>query len=293
MSPKQTPETPARVASPEKALVGSLILPDHLAQYRPEFEAALKAPELGAWPEGETYVDADGHGPHKVLRVVLRTLHPELPARLKIAVAWRDGLIVRGATAFAAISRASGRLAFFTGLDAVLEVDWALWRGLRAEQRLALIDHEVHHLTWDPESERLGLVGHDVEEFGGILRRWGLWRPNLVAFAAIGREQLELLPDYLVEVATEAQKAPETNGTAPPSPPSPADVRARLKASRGPSKPTAGSKRPRAPMRGSKALRDRAVEPEREETEDPRPPKVDLDDLATLRAAAEVGTVPE
>jgi hypothetical protein len=27
------------------------------------------------------------------------------------------------------------------------------------------------------------MISHDIEEFSGIVQRWGLWRPDLVVFA--------------------------------------------------------------------------------------------------------------
>ena len=126
------------------------------------------------------------------------------------------------------------------------------------------------------------MVGHDVEEFGGIIRRWGLWRPNLVTFAQSGKDQLDLLPDYLIENASKPAEAPA-------EPPSPEALRDRLRKARGtPAQPTASSKRSQPRQTGSKALRDRAVEPEREDDgwTDPTPPKPDLADLGTLRAAS-------
>ncbi len=186
---------------PARNTVKWLTLPAALEPHREGFESALAAPELGAWPDPEsesppTFIDASGHAPDKVLRLMLRHVHTDLPKSLRFAVVWRDELQVRGAKAYAAIGRCGGKLAFFAELDVILEVDWEGWKSLTGAGRLALIDHELHHLAWDDEKATLRMVGHDVEEFGGILRRWGLWRPNLIQFARDGAKQLELIPDY-------------------------------------------------------------------------------------------------
>lgn len=201
------------VASHDPKIVAGLQLPEGLEKWRPEFAEALAGAELGAWPEepSETYIDATGHAPDKIQRVMRKLLHEDLPRGLRFGVAWRNELRLHGARCAATISRAGGKLAFFANLDVILEIDWEIWRRFKAEQRLALIDHELHHLVYDLEKERLGIVGHDVEEFGSIVRRWGLWRPNLVTFAGAARAQLDLLPDYLLEIHQRAER-----GEAPP-----------------------------------------------------------------------------
>lgn len=248
---------------PEAIVAKHFELPPAIEGHRTRIAEALAAPQLGAWPEGDTYVDAHGHGPAKVFRVLKELLHPHLPA-MSVAFLWRDELRVRGSRAYASISLAGGRLAFIAEIEAVLEVDWNLWKQLNGTSRLALIDHELHHLTWDSEKERLAIVGHDVEEFGGIVRRWGLWRPSLVTFAEPVSKQLELLPDYLrdgirtaegLEREQEASSAriaeleEKVQGITPDA------TRARLKRNLGkgaPSKPTAGSKRGGKPVRSPK-----------------------------------------
>lgn len=85
------------------------------------------------------------------------------------------------------------------GYDALVLVNQASWPALAPAQRRALIDHELCHLVRDDEG-RLGLVGHDLEEFAVIVRRHGLWAPDIRHFA--GAIQQAMLP---LDVAPERE----------------------------------------------------------------------------------------
>lgn len=74
----------------------------------------------------------------------------------------------------------------------VIEVGLDAWAALTPAQRTACLDHELCHcLGVDEESGRPKLVGHDAEEFGQVIRRHGLWRPDLESFAEAVASQLE------------------------------------------------------------------------------------------------------
>ncbi len=125
-----------------------------------------------------------------------------------------------------------------SGLDGVEEgahfimlIDSNWWALLNAEQRLALVDHELCHMTvfvkvksrgeparWmripdDHRAEydafdewRYGLRGHDIEEFGEVLYRHGFWKSDE--------------PErYVKSVALQLVMPAETNGTTPPEKP--------------------------------------------------------------------------
>lgn len=66
-----------------------------------------------------------------------------------------------------------------------LFVDENVWTGLNDYQRRALIDHELRHISvTHSESEGIvpKLVGHDLEEFVGTVRRYGLWHEGVKTF---------------------------------------------------------------------------------------------------------------
>lgn len=74
----------------------------------------------------------------------------------------------------------------------VIEIAKAIWLQLDDKSRKALVDHELHHLDVDLDTGKLSLHPHDLEEFNGIVRRYGLWRADVEMFleAAKQKEQL-------------------------------------------------------------------------------------------------------
>lgn len=76
-----------------------------------------------------------------------------------------------------------------------------MWDTLGNSQREALVDHELSHCGIDVDDSgnvKLHLINHDVEEFADILRRHGLWKPDLTDFLeAIGKPQLEAIAQSL------------------------------------------------------------------------------------------------
>lgn len=76
----------------------------------------------------------------------------------------------------------------------VMEISAEIWSQLNEKQRRALVDHELSH-AWVDEDGELVTMGHDIEEFAGVIKRHGLWRPDLEMFmdkagqmALFGRE---------------------------------------------------------------------------------------------------------
>lgn len=68
----------------------------------------------------------------------------------------------------------------------VIEVYEPCWDRLTAAGQEALVDHELCHLGWQENSKgvmRRVIRGHSVEEFNEIVRRHGLWKPDLKEFA--------------------------------------------------------------------------------------------------------------
>lgn len=71
----------------------------------------------------------------------------------------------------------------------VIEIAQNTWRAMTDDQKTALVDHELSHcLTEIPDGPdddvKLVLAGHDLEEFAAVVRRHGLWRPDLETFMA-------------------------------------------------------------------------------------------------------------
>lgn len=76
----------------------------------------------------------------------------------------------------------------------VIEIAVPFWERYTAEQRIALIDHELCHCEID-EDGNLTMRGHDLEEFAEIVKRHGLWDNDVETFAKVIATQLPL--DYM------------------------------------------------------------------------------------------------
>lgn len=79
----------------------------------------------------------------------------------------------------------------------VIEIAGDVWKFLKPEARVALVDHELTHcgVDWDDEGKkRLVLYPHDLEEFAEVVRRHGLWRQDIKAFFHVA-QQLKLVED--------------------------------------------------------------------------------------------------
>ena len=102
----------------------------------------------------------------------------------------------------------SGVNAFLAGQDTeegesgsffAIVISEPIWEHLTEESRRALVDHELSH-CWVEEgtdgSPCLRLLRHDLEEFGAVVLRHGLWRHDVEQFAEMideNRHQRSLL----------------------------------------------------------------------------------------------------
>lgn len=154
-------------------------LPEKLVPVRRELIAALGLPILAAWPEESSFALAPQA--EAIGRVLIPVLHDHLntphPAA-RIAYLFRKEIKNKAGVA----SKAGGKLQFLSDYDFTIEINWTAWRLMTAEQRIALVDHELLHCAYDFEKEKWAMREHDVEEFREIIDRWGLWHPALRTF---------------------------------------------------------------------------------------------------------------
>ena len=107
-----------------------------------------------------------------------------------IAYAFTSKMKSKGREVLAKIKKASSLECFLTGLDVILLVNEPAWDRLSEPQRIALIDHEFCHVA--VEDGKVGIVGHDLEEFIAVVERHGLWQPDVEAFGVAAARQLKL-----------------------------------------------------------------------------------------------------
>jgi hypothetical protein len=119
---------------------------------------------------------------------------------VEIRYVWRDEHTTsKGAPVFGKARKISGLNAHLAGAREpasglfVVEIAADLWPKLEADQRRALVDHELAHLHVDYDDETgepmLSVRGHDVEEFNSVVRRHGAWRPELSLMAELAGQQ--------------------------------------------------------------------------------------------------------
>jgi predicted metallopeptidase len=163
-------------------------LPTILEPHRHSLESALAVAVPAIFADDDesvTYRLADQ--PDAIARVLIRAIHNEL-LNASIVYLFRERTTSgKDQVKLGHASRAAGRLHFLTEHDFVLEFNWEAWRDLTAEQRVALVDHELCHCTMDDESGNYAMRPHDVEEFGEIVHRWGLWKSDLMQFGPVVR----------------------------------------------------------------------------------------------------------
>lgn len=160
-------------------------LPAELRSYSHELGPALATPILAAWNPDDSYHEA------KQCEAIGRVLIDRLAAHrdltnASITYIFREKMKTRDRVVLGKMSKADGKLSFFNGFDFVMEINWQEWKRLSHHQRLALIDHELSHAGREEDAKgekKYVLQSHDVEEFGGIVKRWGLWKSDLVVFA--------------------------------------------------------------------------------------------------------------
>ncbi len=87
-----------------------------------------------------------------------------------------NGKIVLGTTA-----KQSPKNKMLHGWDYIIEIAWDMWAMFNDFQREALLLHEICHIY--KEDKNWKIESHNVEEFVRVIEVYGLWKPDLQAFA--------------------------------------------------------------------------------------------------------------
>lgn len=144
--------------------------------------------------------------------------HADL-ADVTMLYVWRDkasksgGRVVLGRA-----RRLSGLNAFLaTGSNEplfVIEVARDTWQALEEFQQRALVDHELCHcgVEWHQGERKLVMRPHDVEEFGGIVERHGLWKSDVARFGSRVAGQLSLAITQTVDFVRDIGDADQDGG---------------------------------------------------------------------------------
>lgn len=165
------------------ATLSRTALPSELREHEQELEEALNISVRDTWDAGVKYCEASQ--PARIGRVLVRAIHEKLLG-YTIGYVFKEKLVDRGEGCLARANKVTGKLAHYSELDFLIEVNWTAWRDLTGPQRVALIDHELSHFsisTSEKGDTLKTILGHDVEEFHSIVSRWGLWHAPLKVFA--------------------------------------------------------------------------------------------------------------
>ncbi len=180
-----------RRAAPEQTVSADPFLdalPGILRDHRQDLGAALARPvPAGEWPSDVEYMDAEQ--PSAVASVLIDAIHTDLRSA-RIAYVYRQDMARHGKMLLAHIKRAGALMSYLVGFDYIVEVNWTAYRALSALQRVALMDHELSHAIKENDAWRI--IGHDLEEFGSIVQRYGLWYPDVERFARVIAHQRDL-----------------------------------------------------------------------------------------------------
>lgn len=141
------------------------------------------------WPEEEKFLVCDQA--HKMSQVLIPAFHSDI-TNAKIAYLMKEHVGGRGKTFGAKTTLSSSKLKFLAEVDFIIEINFTAWSGASVPGRAALLDHELCHCGRD-ENGKYCFVDHDIQEFGSVVRRWGLWSREVQMFSEVLKEQLELL----------------------------------------------------------------------------------------------------
>lgn len=138
----------------------------------------------GNWPKEQKVRNAEQ--PKAIGDVLVHHVHKHL-VNVSIGYVFVENMGSGDRDVLAKASKTSGPLEFYSHHVFLVRVNWTTWRPLSAEQRVALIDHELCHFGVEDTEKGTKYVmhEHDVEEFTSIVSRWGLWRADLRRLSAV------------------------------------------------------------------------------------------------------------
>ena len=120
--------------------------------------------------------------------------HPHL-ANVKIAYLYKNkDMTSNGKTRIASAEKLSPKVKALADFDFLIVISYPAYNALGDKQKRAVIDHELEH-CWVEDSDSgdtlLRILPHDVEEFGAIIQRHGLYFSDLERLGRIVKDTKE------------------------------------------------------------------------------------------------------
>lgn len=161
---------------------------------------AVAYPVIWSDEESEPEAYREAEQPEAIGRVLVCSVHRHLRGR-RIGYLYRQKMERNGKTVLGKASKVGSKLAYFSNLEFLIEINWQAWASLTARQRIALVDHELSHFGIEDtdEGEKLLMIPHDLEEFNAVVQRWGMWQPDVASFAKV-LQQGDLFADPAEDV---------------------------------------------------------------------------------------------
>ena len=161
-------------------------------------------------PKGPRFTDASAV--QYIAARLIGKYHTHL-AEAKIAYRFRHGTWkLNGRTIFGKATKISGLNKELSGYDFAITINADYWHTMKPEIQEALVDHELSHCGAGIEdadgNPKWIIYPHDTEDFVSVIRRHGLWTPELSKLAKAASEhdqQLKLI--NLDEVRGQSQQA--------------------------------------------------------------------------------------
>jgi predicted metallopeptidase len=129
----------------------------------------------------------------KMAKDLIREHHPELVS-LDIVYLWSNRNMQKGGKEIIAkICKASALIKSLTGHDVIVIASYPQFQSLTDKQKRACIDHELCHVLIDEDvagTPKVKIVAHDVEEFGAVIERHGLYMSDLTMLGRVVRKVL-------------------------------------------------------------------------------------------------------
>jgi predicted metallopeptidase len=114
----------------------------------------------------------------------------------------------------AQISKATGKWAYLTDYDYIIEVWTVFWESATDTQKQALLYHELSHVECKEDDDgdiTWRIREHDIEEFINVIKEYGTWNESLTPLKDIINSPNEL--DVLINAQQKVQEAIERNRT--------------------------------------------------------------------------------
>lgn len=131
----------------------------------------------------------------KIAKKLIPKYHSHL-VNAKIAYLFKSKSIKsKGVEVAATAEKISKKHQALSGYHFLITTAFPTWKDLSDKQKLAVVDHELEHCFVEDDDKtgetKYSILPHDVEEFGLIIKRHGLYTTNLVRIGRVVVDALE------------------------------------------------------------------------------------------------------